>query len=627
MERPDARESMNTTRDFNVLLPLDDVSLAQEVLPLATSLLGDSRSSHVNLIGMTQVPPDTPLSEGTLLAQRLRSDLDKLAGENPGIERLAGSLVSHEPWQDIKELIDRRGDDQDLLLLAWQASMKYFQIDLAQVLNDPPCNTVLVQPAVHPRDIKRILLPVRGGPFAYLSLQIALRLARASNAEITLLRVLPSDDDAMSQVLRERFAGLSDTFPEITTELQTVGEAGAAIMRELKDHQAVILGASAVSSGPPVGPVASLILQRKDVTALIVRTKEPFRLPLAPERQTELPVLVRVEKWFAENTFHNREFSDIGRLIDLKRKQGLRISLGLPAQNEEATIANVIQTMKTQLMDDAPLLDEIVLIDSNSTDSTRKIAAGLGVISYIHQETLARLGSFRGKGEALWKSLYLLKGDLILWVDTDIVNPHPRLVYGIAGPLLTDQQIQYVKGFYQRPATSNGESPPSGEGRVTELLARPMINLFFPELSGVVQPLAGIYGGRRAALEQIPFYSGYGAEIGLLLDLLERFGLKAVAQVDLEEVRHRDHELRALSKMSFAILQVFAQHLRHAGIVDEAGGMERTMKLLRVEEERFYLEEVDVHEQRRPPMIEVREYRGSRRPGLARSGQNTHPGD
>ena len=625
MERPAAHESLNTLRYFNLLLPVDDVSLAREVLPVAISLVGDSDRSHVNLMGTTQVPPDIPLSEATLLAQRLRSELDALAGENPRIERMARSLVSHEPWEDINEMINQRADDQDLLLLAWQASMKYFQTDLAQVLNDPPCNVVVVQPAVHPRDIKRILLPVRGGPFAYLSLQIALRLARASNAEITLLRVLPSDDDAMSQLLRERFAGLSDTFPEITTELQTVGEAGAAIMRELKDHQAVILGASAVSSGPPVGPVASLILQRKDVTALIVRTKEPFRLPLAPARQTELPVLVRVEKWFAENTFHSREFSDIGRLIDLKRKHDLRISLGLPAYNEEATIGNVIHILKSQLMDDAPLLDEIVLIDSNSTDFTRRIAAGLGVISYIHQETLSGLGSFRGKGEALWKSLYLLKGDLILWMDTDLIEPHPRLAYGIVGPLLMDQQIQYVKGFYQRPTTSNGESPPSGGRRVTELLARPMINLFFPELSGVVQPLAGIYGGRRTALEQLPFYSGYGVEIGLLLDLLERFGLKAIAQVDLEEVRHRNQELRALSKMSFAILQVFAQHLRRRGMIDSEAAMERTMKLLRVDEQRFHLEEVDVREQMRPPMIDIKEYRGSRRPRIPRLSTERKP--
>ncbi len=612
MERLAVRENKEMLRDLNILLPIEDAPLAQAALPLALSLLGKSKNAQVSLIGVTQVPTETSLSEGALLAQRLRNDLDNLADKNPGIKRLAGSLVSYHPWRDIEAMIDQRMDDHDLLLLPWQSGI--LQTDMAEVLKDPPCNVVVVQPAVHPRNIKRILLPVRGGPFANLSLHLAVRLARASNAEITLLRVLPSDDDAMSQLLREKYEGLSDTFPEITTELQIVGDAGAAILRELKDHQAVILGASAASDGPPLGLVATLILQRKDLTTLVVKTKEPFRLPLAPARRAELPVLIRVEKWFAENTFHSREFSDIARLIDLKRKQGLRISLGLPAHNEEATIGGIIQTIKSTLMDDAPLLDEIVLIDSNSTDFTRKIAAELGVIPYIHQETLTGLGNLRGKGEALWKSLYLLKGDLIVWMDTDITNPHPRFVYGILGPLLMDPQIRFAKGFYQRAVKPDDATLFAEGGRVTELLARPMINLFFPELSGLVQPLAGIYGGRRTALEQVPFYSGYGVEIGLLLDLLERFGLRGIAQVDLEEVRHRNHELKALSKMSFAVLQVFAEHLRQRGLIDREAPMERTMKLLRVEEQRFHLEEVDVHEQQRPPMIEVREYRGRHTP-------------
>ncbi len=608
MERLAVRENRDMLRDLNILLPVEDAPLAQASLPLALCLLGKSRHAQVSLIGVTQVPSETSLSEGALLAQRLRNDLDNLADENPGIKRLAGSLVSYHPWQDIEAMIDHRMDDHDLLMLPWQSGI--LQNDLAEVLKDPPCNIVVTQPAVHPRNIKRILLPVRGGPFANLSLHLAVRLARASNAEITLLRVLPSDDDAMSQLLREKYEGLSDTFPEITTELQIVGDAGAAILRELKDHQAVVLGASASTDGPPLGLVATLILQRKDVTTLVVKTKEPFRLPLAPARSAELPVLIRVEKWFAENTFHSREFSEIARLIDLKRKQGLRISLGLPSHNQEATIGGVIQTMKSALMDDAPLLDEIVLIDSNSTDFTRKIAAEHGVIPYIHQETLTGLGNLRGKGEALWKSLYLLKGDLIVWMDTDITNPHPRFVYGVLGPLLMDTQIQLSKGFYQQSIKADDAASPG----VTELLARPMINLFFPELSGLVQPLAGIYGGRRTALEQLPFYSGYGVEIGLLLDLLERFGLRAIAQVDLEEVRHRNPELKALSKTAFAVLQVFAEHLRQRGLIDGEAPMERTMKLLRVEEQRFHLEEVDVHEQKRPPMIEVREYRGRHAP-------------
>ena len=260
-------------------------------------------------------------------------------------------------------------------------------------------------------------------------------------------------------------------------------------------------------------------------------------------------------------------------------------------------------------MDDAPLIDEIVLIDGNSMDHTRKIAAELGVTPYIHQQTLPGLGSFRGKGEALWKSLYLSKGDLIVWVDPDIANPHPRLIYGIVGPLLMDSRIQFVKGFYRR-LMREGDSQAAGEGRVTEFLARPIINLFFPELSGMVQPLAGIYGGRRSALEQLPFYAGHGVEIGLLFDLLEKFGLKAIAQVDLEEIAHQKPSITTLSRMSFAILQVFAEHLSQRGIIDSTLQIERTMKMLRADGPQFHLEELDVHEQKRPPMIEVKPYLG-----------------
>jgi hypothetical protein len=320
--------------------------------------------------------------------------------------------------------------------------------------------------------------------------------------------------------------------------------------------------------------------------------------------------LIKVEKWFAENTFHHREFADIGRLIDLKRKNGVSISVGLPAFNEEDTIGGLILSFKSALMEDAPLVDEIILIDGNSTDGTRTVAHELGVKSHIHQQSLSGLGSFRGKGEALWKSLYLLKGDLIVWIDTDIVNPHPRFVYGILGPLLVDPQIKYVKGFYRRPASATDLIQSAGGEGVSELLARPMINLFFPELSGLVQPLAGMYAGRRSALEHVPFYTGYGVEVGLLLDLLERFRLGSIAQVDLDDVQHRNQDLRALSKKAFAILQVFAQHLRQNGMIDLHAQMERTMKILRAEDEHFSLEEVDVYEQQRPPMIEMKVYRG-----------------
>ena len=271
-----------------------------------------------------------------------------------------------------------------------------------------------------------------------------------------------------------------------------------------------------------------------------------------------------VNEWFARNTFHSHDFENIGTLISLKEKQGVTISLGLPALNEEETIGNVIDVLKGALMNEAPLLDEIVVIDSSSTDRTVEIARERGVPVVNHKDVLPEAGSLRGKGEALWKSLAALKGDIIVWVDTDIRNIHPRFIYGLVGPLLRRPEIMYVKGFYLRPIRVGEVLHPVGGGRVTEILARPYFNLLFPELSAFVQPLSGEYAGRRAALEQVPFATGYGVEVGLLIDLLRRFGLDALAQVDLEQRIHRNQKLEALGRMSFGILQALLVKSRAA---------------------------------------------------------------
>ncbi|RMF31682.1 MAG: glucosyl-3-phosphoglycerate synthase [Chloroflexi bacterium] len=319
-----------------------------------------------------------------------------------------------------------------------------------------------------------------------------------------------------------------------------------------------------------------------------------------------------MDKWFAENTFRSHEFADLERLVALKEEQGLTISLGLPALNEEETVGNVIRTVKTALMEEVPLLDEIVLIDSGSVDYTREIAADLGIPVYIHQEILPQYGAYRGKGEALWKSLYVLQGDIVAWIDTDIVNIHPRFVYGILGPLLREPRIQYVKGFYRRPLRRGDKLVAGGGGRVTELTARPLLNLFFPELSGLIQPLAGEYAGRRQALEQLPFFTGYGVETGLLIDLLDAFGLQAIAQVDLLERIHRNKPLPALSPMAFAIIQVVVRRLEDRHKIRLLEEVNKTMNLIRYEPGRFYLEMVEVRERERPPIITIPEYRRKR---------------
>jgi glucosyl-3-phosphoglycerate synthase len=197
----------------------------------------------------------------------------------------------------------------------------------------------------------------------------------------------------------------------------------------------------------------------------------------------------------------------------------------------------------------------------------------------------------------------------VAWIDTDIANIHPRFVYGILGPLIQNPTIQYVKGFYQRPLTIGSTTTHAGGGRVTELMARPLLNFFYPELSGVIQPLSGEYAGRRTALEAVPFYSGYGVETGLLIEIFERHGLASLAQVDLLERVHHNQPLDALSKMSFAILQVVMQKLERRLGMDVLADVNKTMKLIRSNEYGYWLDVEEIVERERPPMLAVPEYR------------------
>jgi len=355
--------------------------------------------------------------------------------------------------------------------------------------------------------------------------------------------------------------------------------------------------------------VVETFLKKSPVSAIIVKSQRPMPPDLGSETSGQTAISVLVDKWFAENTYHTNEFTDLDYLLAIKKRQDLTISLALPALNEEKTVGEVISSIQNSLMKKYPLIDEMVLMDSDSTDQTRSIAESLGVPVYIHQQILPQYGARYGKGEALWKSLFVTRGELLLWIDTDIVNIQPHFVYGLAGVLLNNPQVQFVKGFYRRPLKVGDKMQASGGGRVTELTARPLLNLFYPELSGIVQPLSGEYGGRRAALEQLPFFSGYGVEIGLLIDVLERFGLHAVAQVDLQERVHHNQPLESLSKMSFAIIQAVIHKLEQRYGRDLVEDVNRTMKLIHYKQGHLFLEVEEIAEQSRPPIIELQEYR------------------
>ncbi len=286
----------------------------------------------------------------------------------------------------------------------------------------------------------------------------------------------------------------------------------------------------------------------------------------------------------------------------------MTISVGLPTLNEEKTIGTVIKRVKTALMDRVPLIDQMVVIDSDSDDRTVEIAEELGVPVHAHPKILPETGTHRGKGEALWKSLHVLDGDIVAWIDTDISNIQPRFVYGLLGPLLAEPKIQYVKGFYQRPIRQGDTLQAEGGGRVTELMARPLINLFFPELSGMIQPLSGEYAGRRELLEHLPFFTGYAVEIGLLIDILDQAGLSAVGQVDLERRIHRNQPLPNLSQMSYVILQGAIRKLEERHRLELLTEVGRGMKLINTGKDQFNLEVREIGDEIRPPIVSVPAY-------------------
>ncbi|MDZ7693346.1 MAG: glucosyl-3-phosphoglycerate synthase [Balneolaceae bacterium] len=317
----------------------------------------------------------------------------------------------------------------------------------------------------------------------------------------------------------------------------------------------------------------------------------------------------KIKKWIKENTYHHSQFWDLKQLVELKKKQDLTISLCLPTLNEEKTIGKEVIIFKSELVDRYPLLDEIAVIDSGSTDKTLDIAEGFGADTYLADDILPNLESKKGKGENLWKAIYQLKGDIIVYVDADISNIHPRFVYGLVAPLIHRQEIQYVKAFYDRPLAVSGGIRPSGGGRVTEILIRPLFSLYFPELTGIIQPLSGEYAVRREVLENIHFPIGYGVETSHLIDVYTKYGLDSFAQTDLDQRVHENKPTRALGKMAFGILQTF---IKRAKALDIIGSIEDHQTILRQTQgvdDTYQQEEIEIVEEERPPMIEIEEYR------------------
>jgi glucosyl-3-phosphoglycerate synthase len=311
-------------------------------------------------------------------------------------------------------------------------------------------------------------------------------------------------------------------------------------------------------------------------------------------------------EWFGRRTYHYSQFEP-AKLRAAKERLGLTVSVCLPTRDEAATVGDIVRALRKRLLERSRLIDEIVVMDAGSVDDTVAIAQAEGARVFREQDVLPEVGPGSGKGEALWKSLHACQGDVICWIDADISNFHPRFVHGLLGPLLMDPEVLYVKAFYERPIRERNALRPTGGGRVTELVARPLLNLLWPQLAGIVQPLSGEYAGRRVALEQVPFSSGYGVELGLLVDLAERFGMDAIAQVDLERRVHRNQEVQALGRMSFGILQAVFQRLVEEGRA-APGTYGTTLVQFSNQLREYHMEPREIVTTRRPPIVTVDGY-------------------
>jgi glucosyl-3-phosphoglycerate synthase len=269
-------------------------------------------------------------------------------------------------------------------------------------------------------------------------------------------------------------------------------------------------------------------------------------------------VSLRARSWQNTNTYHHRSFP----AERLAAERTATVSICLPARNEARTIGAILDRLLP--LAEIGVLDQIVVVD-DSTDGTADIARARGAEVYDQEDLLPELGPVLGKGDAMWRALGVLTGDLVCFLDADSEQFDAHFACGLVGPLLCDPGLEFVKGFYRRPFRVGGVTLPDGGGRVTELTAKPLLNLFYPELAAIQQPLAGEIAARRELLMRLPFVTGYGVDIGLLLDACAAVGLDALAQVDLDVRQNAHQPLRDLGPMAHAVLQAVAARLEREG--------------------------------------------------------------
>jgi glucosyl-3-phosphoglycerate synthase len=339
----------------------------------------------------------------------------------------------------------------------------------------------------------------------------------------------------------------------------------------------------------------------------------------------------RVRQWYAHRGSHLSQWS-LPAVLD--SKGDTRVSVVLPALNEQSTVGPIVAAIRRALVERG-LVDELVVMDSGCTDGTARVAAAAGARVVRREEVLPGFEPLPGKGEVLWRSLAATTGDVLVFVDADLREFTPSFVVALLGPLLADPGVHLVKAAYDRPLAAGrrltrgwpgagrvrgwpGAGPlgrrapavaPAGGGRVTELVARPLLNLHWPELAGFAQPLSGEYAARRRLLERLPFPTGYGVELGLLVGALRLVGLDGLAQVDLCRRRHRHQSDARLGVMASEILRTALRRLEEEGRLTLAGPVGTALTQFERSGTGYRMLTTEVCQIERPPLADVPAYR------------------
>lgn len=634
-----------------VLVPILNPGMAPDMISLAGMLVASNGEQalhgifgtepRVVVVSVVEVPPDQPLTTGLVMARSYRALLDFLPSEveTSGTRVRVDRIVKVS--RDVASAIREAAEDEhaDLLLLHWKGYARHsrkhaYGSTIDSILKNAPCDAALVRPEGF-RESRRILLPVRGGPAAERALSIALALGKNLHLPVSVMHNVPlpqgeqgnGPNQAPSQVasreeepyivFNEHLKSAEESTLVAVERILTVGgEPTNALLNEVRPGDFVVMGTPpAASENGSRGSIALRVSQEKGPPLLILHTREEIDLASYKRRMNghkpdrawdDMPF----EHWFVENTFHGDEFKDPDVFMDAKRRSGLTISVAVLTSNDAEHIHSVLFGLKRVLQDMHPIADQIAVIDAGSVDGTREIAASLGVDVYNCADILPEKGNLHGRGESWWKSLAVLKGDIIVWLDPRAQRFHPSTAMCLAGPLLRVSTIQLAKAYGQPYPAGNGHKgksrlpgspdyapidmswggfvmPQYGSeqparirvqalkpedlsalsvSQISQLPPRTILQVLSPGVAGVIEPFGRDMAGRRSAMLNLPAFIGDNLEVGLLLSVAATYGTRAVAQVELRHAHPAPPPQPGL-RYSMDLLQVLAKRLTNPEMV------------------------------------------------------------